>query len=56
VNYGDGSGTVPLTLTNQTFTLSHNYGGLLGTHTVTVTVTDSEGMSGSNTATVTVVL
>ena len=56
VNYGDGSGTVPLTLSNQSFTLSHSYGGLLGTFVITVTVTDGEGMSGSGTTTVTVLL
>ena len=56
VSYDMGGPTVPLAITNQTFTLSHNYSGLLGNHTVTVTVTDSEGMSGSATVTVNVLL
>jgi HD-GYP domain-containing protein (c-di-GMP phosphodiesterase class II) len=56
VNYGDGTGPLPLHLNGTTFVLSHNYGGLLGTFPVTVTVTDNEGLSGSGSTTVTVVL
>jgi HD-GYP domain-containing protein (c-di-GMP phosphodiesterase class II) len=56
VNYGDGSPTVPLTLTGATFVLSHNYRALIGSYKITVTVTDSEGMSGSASTTVTIVL
>lgn len=56
VNYGDGTGTLPLQLNGTTFVLSHNYGGLLGTFPITVTVTDNEGLSGSGSTTVTVVL
>ncbi|MGO8748677.1 MAG: PKD domain-containing protein [Thermoguttaceae bacterium] len=40
VNYGDGSGVQPLTLTDQNFSLSHLYTAA-GTDTVTVTVTDT---------------
>jgi PKD domain len=56
VNYGDGSPTVPLTLTGATFVLSHSYRALIGSYKITVTVTDSEGMSGSASTTVTIVL
>ncbi|MGA7986990.1 MAG: HD domain-containing phosphohydrolase [Candidatus Dormiibacterota bacterium] len=56
VNYGDGSGTHALTLNGSTFVLSHTYATLLGGYTVTVTVTDDQGVSGSGTTTVTVVL
>jgi PKD domain len=56
VNYGDGKGTIALQLNGTTFVLSHNYGGLLGSHTVTVTITDEEGVSGKGSATVTVLL
>jgi hypothetical protein len=52
VNYGEG-GTVPLTLTGQTFSLSHVYASN-GVFTVTVEVTDKSGAKGSGTATVTV--
>ena len=49
VDYGDGSGVQPLTLSGKTFTLSHVYadddGGLF---TVTVTVNDEDGGSGSD--------
>jgi hypothetical protein len=51
VDYGDGHGPVPLLLTGTNFTLSHHY-GLLGTHLVTVTITDEEGVSGSGSITV----
>lgn len=45
VNYGNGSGDVPLTLAaNRTFTLSHTY-ATIGMYTVTVTVTDAGGLS-----------
>ena len=54
VNYGDGSGTVPLTLNlNKTFALSHVY-TTPGVYTVTVTVSDTFSGVGSDTATVTV--
>lgn len=53
VNYGDGS--LPQTLklaTGGTFKLAHKY-AILGTYTVTVTVTDDQGMWGIGYATVT---
>jgi hypothetical protein len=56
VNYGDGSPTVPLTLTGTTFVLSHNYRALIASYKVTVTVTDNEGMSGSGSTNVSVIL
>ncbi len=45
VAYGDGSGVKALTLNGTRFVLSHTYGTLLGTYTVTVTVTDNDGVS-----------
>jgi hypothetical protein len=54
VNYGDGSGTNPLTLNlDKTFSLSHLYvtGGIF---TVTVTVDDGDSGIGTDTAIVTV--
>ncbi|QNT77021.1 tandem-95 repeat protein [Dehalogenimonas etheniformans] len=55
VDYGDGGGTVALTLTGKTFNLSHTYADN-GVYTVTVTVTetDLEEAYGSDTITVTV--
>ena len=53
VNYGDGSATQALTLTNKAFNLSHVY-AQNGSYTVTVTVTDNGGGVGTGTATVTV--
>ncbi len=57
VNYGDGSGVHPLTLSGSSFTLSHTYGlGVLSTFTVTVTITDDDGAVSSNTTAVSVIL
>ena len=57
VNYGDGSGVHPLTLSGSSFTLSHTYSlGVVSTFTVTVTITDDDGAVSSNTTTVTVIL
>jgi HD-GYP domain-containing protein (c-di-GMP phosphodiesterase class II) len=57
VDYGDGSGVHPLTLSGGSFTLSHTYGlGVLTTFTVTVTITDDDGAVSSNTTTVGVIL
>ena len=53
VDYGDGGGAVPLTLSGQTFTLSHTYSAT-GTYPVTVTVDDGEGGVGTDTMQVTV--
>jgi hypothetical protein len=53
VDYGDGSGVQPLTLTGSTFTLNHTY-ATPGPKTVTVSVTDSSAVTVSDTAVVTV--
>ncbi len=53
VNYGDGSATQALILTNQTFALSHVYGEG-GTYTVTVTVNDGQNGVGTGSFVVTV--
>jgi hypothetical protein len=54
VDYGDGSGVQPLTLTTEkTFPISHVYTDN-GTYTVTFTITDDDGGIGTHTATVTV--
>jgi endonuclease G len=50
VNYGDGSGNQPLTLTGKTFSLAHAFASA-GTFTVTVSVTDGDALS-TRTATV----
>jgi len=43
VDYGDGTGVQPLTLTGQAFTLSHQYNAAPGAYTATVTVTSDIG-------------
>ena len=53
VDYGDGAGAQPLTLSGQTFAFSHVYADS-GIFTVTVNVADDDGGVGSDTATVTV--
>jgi len=53
VDYGDGTGVQPLTLSGKNFSLNHPY-PQNGSYTVTVTVTDKDGASGSATALVTV--
>src|SRR6266699_2744610 len=53
VDYGDGSGAQPLTLSGTNFSLSHVYTNN-GTYTVTVSVTDNQKATGTGTATVTV--
>jgi len=44
VNYGDGSGNLPLSLSGKTFALSHAYTSV-GSFTVTVSVTDGDALS-----------
>lgn len=56
VNYGDGSGTRALALSGESFTLAHTYATILTTYTITVVVTDNDGLSGRGSTTVTVVL
>jgi hypothetical protein len=47
VDYGDGAGAQPLSLSaDKTFALAHQY-TTLGDHTVTVTVTDDDGVAGT---------
>jgi hypothetical protein len=53
VNYGDGSGPQPLTLTNHGFALGHVYADN-GSYTVQVTASDGPGDTGPATLTVTV--
>jgi len=53
VNYGDGTATQALTLTNESFALSHTY-GKGGTYTVTVTVNDGHNGVGTGSFVVTV--
>jgi DNA/RNA endonuclease G (NUC1)/PKD repeat protein len=53
VDYGDGAGAQPLALSGKTFSLSHLYTAV-GSYTVTVAVTDDGGLVGTRTATVTV--
>lgn len=56
VDYGDGSGRVPLTLSaNKTYNLSHTY-TYNGSYTVTVTITDKDGGIASDTLIVTVAI
>jgi PKD repeat protein len=43
-DYGDGSGAQPVTVTANKFTLSHQYESA-GTFTVSITVTDNQGLS-----------
>lgn len=52
VDYGDGSGAMPLSLSGSSFTLSHAY-GMHGTFTVTVRISDGQAV-GTQTAVVTV--
>jgi hypothetical protein len=49
VDYGDGSGPQPLTLSGKTFSLSHTYADGPASWTITVTVTDDEGDAGVDT-------
>src|SRR6266699_3458337 len=53
VDYGDGTGSQPLTLSGTNFSLSHVYKDN-GTYIETVSVTDNQGATGSIIATVTV--
>ena len=53
VDYGDGTGAQPLSLSGKTFGLSHTYRDP-GTFTVTVRVTDDDGGVGTASATVVV--
>jgi hypothetical protein len=56
VDYGDGSGLRALVLNGSLFSLSHTYSALLQTYTVTVTITDDDGVVARATTTVTAVL
>lgn len=51
VDYGDGSGTQPLSLDGMNFSLNHTY-ATANTYTVTVAVTDNQGAIGTGSATV----
>lgn len=53
VDYGDGSGVQPLSLSGQNFTITHLY-NTPGTFTITVAVTDNQRAVGTATTTVTV--
>jgi hypothetical protein len=55
IDWGDGSSTRSSTPNQGGISASHSY-GLVSTNTLTVTVTDSHGLSGSDRATIKVVL
>jgi PKD repeat protein len=55
MDWGDGTSTTGSTPSQGTISASHTY-LLLGTYTITVTVTDSRGASGSSTKVVTFIL
>jgi PKD domain len=46
VNYGDGTGSQPLSLTGQSFTLNHTFANA-GTFTVSVSVTNQDKLTGT---------
>ena len=54
VDYGDGSGPLPLTLASNSFTLSHIY-STAGLYTVTVTITDGAAITASDSVQVQVI-
>ncbi len=53
INYGDGGGTQPLSLSGKNFSMSHTY-STVGSFTVTVSVKDDRNLIGNKTYTVTV--
>ena len=53
VDYDDGSGPQPLTITAGSFALDHTFADN-GTYNVVITATDDESASGSNTVVVSV--
>ncbi len=53
IDYGDGSGVQPLTLSGMSFSLSHQY-NMAGTYTVALSITDNQGATGTITAIITV--
>ncbi len=55
IDWGDGSSSTGSTSSQGTISAPHTY-LLLGTYTITVTVTDSRGASGSSSKTVTFIL
>ena len=48
VDYGDGTGVMPLALNGNQFTLNHAY-GFRGTYTITVSVTNGSSLTGTAT-------
>jgi probable HAF family extracellular repeat protein len=53
VNYGEGGGMMPLTLSGNTFSLSHTY-NTAGTYNITIRISDDDGGVGIRVVTVTV--
>ena len=53
VDYGDGSGSQPLTLSGMNFALNHQYKDE-GTYTVIVSITNNQAATGASIATITV--
>jgi hypothetical protein len=51
-NYGDGTGVLPVPVSGNTYTLSHQFAAA-GTFSILVTLTDNQGLSSTTTRTVT---